>query len=60
MRPTMKATQTDRAVVFTGEFGDAVRVRCWDNGGVLTLDISFAEGNAVAVEVNGREVVECR
>ena len=56
-RPTMKATQGDRAVVFTSEHDDSIRVRAWDNGGVLTLDITYDDIAAVAIEVNGKEIV---
>jgi len=53
----MKATQGDRAVVFTSEHDDSIRVRAWDNGGVLTLDITYDDIAAVAIEVNGKEIV---
>jgi hypothetical protein len=56
MRLTMKPKQGDRSVTFEDEWGSSVRVRAWDNAGVLTIEVTFDKDAAVAVEVNGREV----
>lgn len=57
-RVEMKATRTDRAVVYTNQYGETARVHAWDNGGVLTIDVSFAENAAVAVEINTSRLIQ--